>query len=385
VLLGTERDDSSIVCPVGDLDNDGVEDLVIGHPSAGSTNAGTAYVVRGPIAGSIDLTTDTQTLYGWGPGQMFGACAGPGDVDGDGADDVVLGASAIQALDGHGRGDVYVLRGPAEQTTVADAELVLRGAYQSEYIGYTVAALGDLTGDGTADYGVTNYQISNTSPDGVEAYLITDFTTGSAHPADLGVTVRGDVHMRGGLTLSRVGDVDGDGYDDVAFGAGSSTEGSSMQIIQGPFASDPLLDLAEDAEIQLRSSAGGPSHWLSFATPAGDWDGDGSTSLAVADAAFARDDGSARTPECIEGASECMVGAVYMMSEPIAPGVHDLAKDADRRVEGVYPHGYLGSALQGGADFDGDGRTDLAMGAWYASPEADHGGIAYVLFSDGGR
>jgi hypothetical protein len=65
--------------------------------------------------------------------------------------------------------------------------------------------------------------------------------------------------------------------------------------------------------------------------------------------------------------------------------MHDLATDADRRIEGAYPHGYLGSALHGGADFDGDGRTDLAMGAWYASPEADHGGIAYVLFTGGGR
>ncbi len=330
--------------------------------------------MRGPIAGTVDLTTDTQTFFGSGSGQMFGGCAGPGDVDGDGFDDVVFGAPALQAGTDGGRGHVYLLRGPAEQSSVGDADLILHGAFQQEYVGYTVAALGDLTGDGTRDYGVTNYQISDSSPDGVAAYLVTDFASGVAHPGELGVTVHGDIGSRDGLTLSRVGDVDGDGYDDVGFGGSSSTDGGALRIIEGPFARDPSLNLAEDSDIALRSSVGGTSRWISFATSLGDWQGDGSTWLAVADAAFAPDGEMARSRDCIEGATDCMVGAVYMMRGPIERGVHDLAEDADRRIEGAYEHGYLGSALHGGADLDADGHPDLAVGAWYASADADHGG-----------
>jgi hypothetical protein len=383
-LFGGDRDDNGFVCGVGDLDGDAVDDIVIGHPGAGSTNTGLAYVVHGPVAGVVDLLLDTQAFVGDHAGEYLGLCAGPGDVNSDGAADLVLTASDVGAGSLPGYGSAYVFRGPAEQTSIADADQILSGSTDQEYVGFTVARLGDVNGDGTGDYALGNYQISSTSPDGVAQYIVTDYVAGTMHPRDVGVTVHDDTGSPwGSMTATEMGDLDADGYADVGFDSGSAGPGNELSIVHGAFGHEAKVDLSAAAATTMMSSTAG-SHQLSYAAPLGDWNGDGIGAVAIGDSAFATDDALTRFDDCAAGSPACMYGAVYILALPIEPGVHDLALEADR-VEGAYENGFLGGGTgpRGGSDLNADGFPDLAFGAWSAYTTAEESGAAYVLFGGG--
>jgi hypothetical protein len=381
-LYGSGDDQESRISGVGDLDGDGADDLVIGHNSPGG-NSGVIYLLRGPFAGEVDTTTDGQVFYGDGLSAELAYSAGPGDVDGDGAPDVVIG-SAQYGGDQPGGGIAYLLRGPAEQTSLDDADMKLVAEAEQERIGSAVGALGDITGDGLQDFSVSNGSADSTVVDGSAVYLVTEYLAGAAHPREVGVTVHtGWGGLPRGFT-SKVGDINDDGYDDVAVAPGNYHGSQALSVLEGPFGEEDELTLESDSTIVFGSSAGGPDRGLAFATALGDWNGDGQGVLAIADPAFAPDWAQARH-DCNN--SVCDQGAIYLMAEPIEPGSYDLATTADR-IEGTYNSGFLGGgmlpAAPGGYDLSGDGLPDFAFAAYYADGvTGDRGGHVYVLFGGG--
>ncbi len=103
--------------------------------------------------------------------------------------------------------------GPASQSSLDEADTILRGD-PDEKLGHQIAPLGDLDADGLADFGVA------ASSMGQRAYLVLDAPLGTEHPSETGVTVYRDQDgdsMHGSLLIHALGDLNGDGYEDVGF------------------------------------------------------------------------------------------------------------------------------------------------------------------------
>ena len=169
----------------GDIDGDGFEDIVVGADMAGGRAAdaerdqrGRVYVLYGPFPsdGTIDLSTSQRrmnVIYGVDPGDHAGSTVASGDVNGDGYDDVVIGAAALgtlrNAYDREGgagagpdnarrdAGETYVVYGspglPGRTIDMAAPPAgvtVIYGAREGAIIGDSISA-GDIHGDGRAD------------------------------------------------------------------------------------------------------------------------------------------------------------------------------------------------------------------------------------------
>lgn len=190
----------------GDLNRDGYADVVVG------SGADRAYVYLGSAAGLA--TTPAGELHGPAASEFSGTLAALGDVNGDGYAD--LSAS------GHLAGEAYIFLGTPNGLPEAPSA-VLRDA--SEGFGYAVAAAGDVNGDGLMDLAV-----------GDEAGRRMDVYRGTS----AGITGAPWVALDAGdrtvpaLPLAAVGDVDGDGYADLAAGGWWNGVDSVLVFRGGP-------------------------------------------------------------------------------------------------------------------------------------------------------
>jgi hypothetical protein len=150
----------------GDVNGDGIDDLLIGAPSAdGPDNArdsaGEAYVVFGSpsLHGSVDIALAEQdvTILGANPDDRLGASLVSGDLDGDGVADIIVGAETGDGPDNRREdaGEVYIVLGSTSPTQTVDVALgdhsaTIFGEHQGDNLAVSVAAA-DWDGDGQAD------------------------------------------------------------------------------------------------------------------------------------------------------------------------------------------------------------------------------------------
>ncbi|RMF18137.1 MAG: hypothetical protein D6761_03215 [Candidatus Dadabacteria bacterium] len=217
----------SAIAGAGDVDGDGYADVVVGAPLQ---NAGRMYTYFGSTTGLSSAAPAIRD--GEVAGDQFGfAVAGAGDVDGDGYADVIVGATQ------HNAGRTYVYSGSATGLSSA-APAIREGEVAGDQFGFAVAGAGDVNGDGFADVlvGAIGYDSPGTSAG--RTYVYFGAATGPPPIPDWKVTTnQAGAHV--GWSVAGAGDVNGDGYADVLVGVadydnGQIDEGAAWLYLGGP-------------------------------------------------------------------------------------------------------------------------------------------------------
>lgn len=344
--LGTNDQLGAALAALGDLDGDGDEELLVGSPGDETEGnaSGAAWLLPGPVgAGPVDT-------LGWhltapAAGDRGGAAlAGVGDMDGDGFPEWAIGAWGSDA-GGIEAGAVYLFRrGLSAAAGLDTADRVLTGAAAYQHAGQAVAGAGDLDGDGLAELVVgAPTDVSGGSGAGA-AWVVSAFPAASGSLAVLGIGWLGAPGDAAGTAVAGLGDVDGDGYGDLAVGAPGSTVGvGAVYVVAGPATAGGSLTGARTT--LLGENAGDAAG--SAVAGAGDVDGDG------------RGDLLAGGPGVDTGGVDA--GAAWLVVD-LPSGVGYLARAA-AVLGGPTAGGRAGSAVQGGTDVDGDGFPELFVGA----------------------
>jgi len=266
----------------GDVDGDGLPDLVIGAPeqSEKESQAGAVYVVSRPSSQALSLSSADTRFTGDSPHAGAGvSVSSAGDVDGDGVADVFLGAAG-DVTAGEDAGAAYLFLGPAEgERSLSTADAALFGANAGDRAGGSVASAGDADGDGHDDLlvGATEARLGVQARGG--AYLVHGPVTAELFLDDADAALRGERDGdEAGHSVAFVGDVDGDGFEDLLVGApGRDSDHGVAYLVYGPVSGSVLL-----AESGARFQGAAPEDRAGSAvSPASDVDGDGLPDLLV--------------------------------------------------------------------------------------------------------
>ncbi|MEO1008944.1 MAG: VCBS repeat-containing protein [Planctomycetota bacterium] len=241
------------IADAGDVDGDGAHDVVVGATRRGGFE-GSAYVFSGGAATRGDLIRRVDSFNG---SELFGyAVTGLGDVDGDGFGEVAVGAAFSDVTDptsiGSNDGRAYVLRG-----SDGSALHTLEGWGEGALFGSGIGAVGDIDGDGATDFAVG-------SPGANRADVFSG-RTGAHLLGPLEPTVTGRAF--GQFFTGAAGDTNNDGTPDVYVGDFNGGSGGHFYVYSGV-----------DGAVLLSVAGGGPDglgFGLGCGRGAGDVDGDG--------------------------------------------------------------------------------------------------------------
>lgn len=389
---------------LGDVDGDGVPDLGLGAHLAHYTGAvaGRSYVVLGRAQpGQVPLGRDPAAsgvgyaLDGEAPRDVSGwALAPAGDVDGDGLADVLVGAPWVDTApcpgappfeEGCSQGRAYVALGQARPVTrsLSDvagglAGFALDGTDSQWFTGSSVAGVPDLDGDGLAEVLVG----SPAELDGIgRAHLVRGGGIVGTRGLDTVGTVTPGFVMTGagqpGQRLAAVGDVDGDGLEDLAIADHDALGGTGVvHVVFGKADDDPVdLDALTRTGRGFTITGASPGDRTGTAIVGlGDVDGDGLGDLALgAPGPDTWDWPTGATPRA---------GRIYVVfgKTDVAPvSLVDVDGGQGGLVIRGEPESAAGHALASLVDWNGDGLRDLAVGAPAYSAQGAQAGRVYVV------
>jgi hypothetical protein len=435
-IHGASNDDQLTIggaMAVGDINRDGINDVLLGSvladgPAEGRNSAGEAYVIFGRPSKAlwpqqIDLATQgptgaSVTIFGATAGDVltFGGAIGVGDVNEDGALDIILGArDADGPNDSRSScGEAYLVFGRTTFPATLDmgvqgsggADVTLYGASaQDQLTSGGTLAVGDVNGDGFAD--LLLGALGGDGPDETrlsagEAYIISGR---EVFPATLDLAIHGPAgasatiygasgqdQLTSGGSLA-IGDFNGDGFTDLLVGSPladgpneSRTSAGEAYIILGGASFPEIMDLnpnseGHHADVTIYGASADDNLTIEGALAVGDADGDGAADLLLG-ARLADGPGDGR----LNGGE-----AYIVLGRNPFPATIDVAikgiGGADVTVYGATLQDRLtsGAALAAG-DINGDGFADFLIGSIFADGPAEartDAGESYAIFGTG--
>ncbi|MDQ0463476.1 Ca2+-binding RTX toxin-like protein [Caulobacter ginsengisoli] len=369
------------VTAAGDLNGDGIDDFVIGAPTADVPDGspGAAYVVFGTAGGfpasfsvsSLDGTNGFK-ISGEIPGDDLAATFGHGDFNGDGIDDLAIGAIGA---DPHGSfsGAVYIVFGKDTaqagdfsanldlSTLTGPNGFQINGVSTNDQAGRWLSSAGDINGDGVDDVLIGTNKTTAYVVFGRDTGVSGDFAASldlSSLNGTNGFQITNATAASSASAVSRAGDVNGDGIDDLIVGDASAdvngTNSGAAYVLYGKDTSVSGAFAASIAASSITGSTGftirGPaaSAAAGFAVgAAGDVNGDGIDDVIVS---------------ALDASQAGKVYVVFGQSGGFASGFDLSTIDGTNgfRIDGQLNRG-LGRFAQGAGDINGDGVDDIVI------------------------
>jgi len=343
------------VASAGDVNGDGYEDVIVGaYIDHPSAYPGRAYLYEGSAHGLGKTDSWNSSGDGYTDGYFGRSVAGAGDVNGDGYDDVIVGCPRHNGTNGK----AYIYLGSPNGLRSEAIWTSLGDDVELSYFGERVAGVGDVNGDGFDDWvvGAQYYDTTNTNAGKVYLFLGSDEIDGTTWSWSSSGDDQDGAYY--GSSVSGAGDVNADGYDDWIVGAyqhdtGYSNSGKAFLYLGSGSVGTTTPSWTSSGDKKFEAYFG------YSVSGAGDVNGDGFDDWLVGAYGYEKGGGKAY---------------LYLGSSSIGG-----TSESWSSIGGEYQqYAYYGYTTAGAGDLNGDGYDDWAVQAYGHSTDNTDAGRVYV-------